>query len=154
MEKHTSPQVEAQMLIRRPVETVFQAFVDPAVTTNFWFTGSSGKLEAGRDVVWEWKMYGVSANVRVKELAPNRKISIEWGDPVTTVEFEFSPLSEDTTYVVIRNYGFPQTGEALIREIGDNTGGFTTVLDGAKAYLEHGIRLNLIADKFPAGHGD
>ncbi|SJN17484.1 hypothetical protein FM120_00535 [Sphingobacterium faecium PCAi_F2.5] len=31
----------------------------------------------------------------------------------------------------------------------DSTGGFTTVLDGCKAYLEHGIDLNLIADKFP-----
>gem|GEM_PF-6143995 len=27
--------------------------------------------------------------------------------------------------------------------------GFTTVLDGLKAYLEHNLQLNLIADKFP-----
>jgi len=31
----------------------------------------------------------------------------------------------------------------------NNTGGFTTVLDGLKAYLEHHIKLNLVADKFP-----
>jgi hypothetical protein len=30
-----------------------------------------------------------------------------------------------------------------------NTGGFTTVLDGLKAYLEYGIELNLVKDKFP-----
>lgn len=30
----------------------------------------------------------------------------------------------------------------------DTTGGFTTVLDGLKAYLEHGIKLNLVEDKF------
>lgn len=28
-------------------------------------------------------------------------------------------------------------------------GGFTTVLDGLKAYLEHKIILNLTTDKFP-----
>jgi len=30
-------------------------------------------------------------------------------------------------------------------------GGFTTVLDGAKAWLEHNIHLNLITDKYPKG---
>jgi len=51
--------------------------------------------------------------------------------------------------VVIKNYGFNQTREDLIEAINDNTGGFTTVLDGLKAYLEHNIKLNLVADKFP-----
>jgi hypothetical protein len=32
------------MLIRRPVEEVFNAFVDPTVTTRFWFSRSSGQL--------------------------------------------------------------------------------------------------------------
>jgi len=64
------------------------------------------------------------------------------------VDFEFSELSEETTYVVIKNYGFHQTGDDLIEAIKNNTGGFTTVLDGLKAYLEFGIELNLIKDKF------
>ena len=51
--------------------------------------------------------------------------------------------------MVIKNYGFHQTGAELIQAIKDNTGGFTTVLDGLKAYLEHGIQLNLVGDKFP-----
>jgi len=33
----------------------------------------------------------------------------------------------------------------------DSAGGFTTVLDGAKAWLEYNINLNLIGDKFPKG---
>ena len=32
-----SPVARATMLIRRPVEEVFNAFVDPTVTTRFWF---------------------------------------------------------------------------------------------------------------------
>ena len=51
--------VKAEMLIRRPVAEVFEAFVDPAVTTKFWFTKSSGRLEAGKRVRWDWEMYGV-----------------------------------------------------------------------------------------------
>ena len=141
--------VETQMLIRKPAEKVFQAFIDPAITTNFWFTKSSGTLEIGKTVFWEWEMYNVSNKVFIKDIVSNKKISIEWGDPATMVDFEFNALTNDTTYVVIKNYGFDLTGDKLIQAINDNTGGFTTVLDGLKAYLEHNLKLNLIADKFP-----
>lgn len=150
------PIVETQMLIRKPVETVFQAFIDPEITTNFWFTKSSGQLEAGKATTWEWEMYGVSTNVFVKDIIPNKKISTEWGEPATTVDYEFTALTDETTYVVIKNYDFIETGNDLLQAIKDSTGGFTTVLDGLKAYLEHNIRLNLIADKYPkevSNHG-
>jgi uncharacterized protein YndB with AHSA1/START domain len=148
--------VETQMLIRKPVSQVFQAFIDPAITTNFWFTKSSGNLEVGKTVKWEREMYGVATNVLTKEIIPNQLISTEWGDPATTVDYGFTALTDDTTYVVIKNYGFKATGDDLIQAVKDNTGGFTTVLDGLKAYLEHNIRLNLIGDKFPkevSNHG-
>jgi len=32
-----------------------------------------------------------------------------------------------------------------------STGGFTIVLAGLKALLEHNIQLNLVADRFPKG---
>jgi uncharacterized protein YndB with AHSA1/START domain len=137
------------MMIRKPAATVFKAFIDPSITTHFWFSKSSGKLEAGKTVTWEWEMYNVSTKVFVKEILENEKITIEWGSPVTTVEFNFIALSDEKTYAVIKNYGFDLSGEKLIDAIKDNTGGFTTVLDGLKAYLEHNIELRLIEDKFP-----
>lgn len=142
------PIVETQMLIRKPVDVVFNAFIDPEVTTQFWFTKSSGKLEAGKTIVWEWEMYNASTQVVVKEVVPNKLISTEWDDPATNVDYIFTAIGEEATYVVIKNYGFDLTGEDLIAAIKDNTGGFTTVLDGLKAFLEHNIRLNLVADKF------
>ena len=146
---NNSPIVEANMMIRKPVGEVFQAFIDPAITTNFWFTRSSGKLAVGKTIKWEWEMYDYSANVVVTDIIENQKITIEWNDPVTTVEYIFTALSENTTYVTIKNYGFTQKGDDLIKAVKDNTGGFTTVLDGLKAYLEHNIKLNLVADKYP-----
>ncbi len=89
-------------------------------------------------------MCGISTKVLVKEIVLNKKILIEWGNPATTVHFEFIPLKDDRTYVVIKNYGFKETGDDVIEVIENNTGGFTTVLDGLKAYLEHGINLNFI----------
>jgi len=45
------------MMIRKPVEEVFQAFTDPSLTTKFWFTRASGPLELGATVTWHWDMY-------------------------------------------------------------------------------------------------
>lgn len=140
--------VEAQMLIRKPIEDVFQAFINPEITTHFWFTKSTGKLEEGKAVTWEWEMYGVQSEVKVHQIIANQLIKTEWGDPASNVDYEFREM-EKGTLVVIKSYGFTQKGEDLLRVINDNTGGFTTVLDGCKAYLEHGIKLNLIEDKFP-----
>jgi len=143
--------VKCQMMIRKPANEVFNAFIDPSVTTHFWFTKSSGKLGKGKTVKWEWEweMYGHSTEVHVKEIVEPKKIAIEWDKPSTFVDFEFEALAENQTYVTITNYGSNNTGDKLIESIKDNTGGFTTVLDGLKAYLEHGINLNLIADKYP-----
>lgn len=142
--------VEVQMLIRRPVAEVFNAMIDPAVTTNFWFTKSNGKLEEGKTVKWDWEMYGASANVDVKWVVENELIAFYWGEPKEAVDFIFKKSADgSSTYVVVKNYGFQQTGDELISKLIDTTGGFTTVLDGMKAWLEHGIHLNLIRDKYP-----
>jgi hypothetical protein len=38
-----------------------------------------------------------------------------------------------------------------VQQVTDSTGGFTLVLAGLKALLEHNIQLNLVGDRFPAG---
>ncbi|KAF0818165.1 Ligand-binding SRPBCC domain protein family [Bacillus sp. ZZV12-4809] len=56
---------KVEMLIRKPVHEVFEAFIDPSITTKFWFTKSSGRLEEGKRFRWDWKMYGVSKRLRL-----------------------------------------------------------------------------------------
>lgn len=65
MALQTPPAARTHMLIRRPVATVFEAFVDPAITSRFWFSRGSARLQAGCTVTWHWDMYGVSAEVSV-----------------------------------------------------------------------------------------
>jgi len=43
---------KAEMLIRKGIEEVFDAFINPEITTKIWFTKSSGKLETGKHVEW------------------------------------------------------------------------------------------------------
>ena len=147
-----NPTVQTQMLVRRPVDEVFNAFVDPAVTTRFWFTRSSGKLEPGAKVTWEWEMYGVSADVHVKAIEQPSWILIEWDEPATAVEWKFTSRGADKTLVQITNTGFQGTEEQVVAMALDSMGGFSLVLAALKAWLEHGIALNLVADRDPEHH--
>jgi uncharacterized protein YndB with AHSA1/START domain len=138
-----------------PVADVFEAVVDPEVTTRFWFTRSTGKLEAGKRVRWDWEMYGQSADVDVEAVEENERILMRWpayeSGGQTTVEWTFTPHSDDMTFVTVANTGFSGDQEAIAKQAIGATEGFTLVLAGMKALLEHGIELNLVRDRFPEG---
>ena len=137
------------MLIRRPVAEVFEAFVDPAITSRFWFTRGSARLTEGAVVTWHWDMYGVSATVAVKAVEHNRRILIEWPTPV---EWVFTARSDDTTLVSIAASGFVGSDDERVARAIDSMGGFSYLLAGCKAFLEHGVELNLVADHHPDAH--
>jgi len=141
------------MLIRRPVTDVFEAIINPEITTQFWFTRSSGRLDAGQPVRWDWQMYDVSVQVTPKTIEPHRRIVIEWPgySGPTTVEWRFAPLQDGTTFVRVSESGFVGTGDQLVKYVADSTQGFTLMLAGLKALLEHGVRLNLTGDRYPKG---
>ena len=141
--------IETQMLIRKSINIVFNAFVDPLITQHFWFSASSGYLEEGKTVQWTWQKYNAVAEVDVLNIKENQLIQLQWGEPKTQVDFIFEQISPMETYVRIKNSKIPLQGQALIDFIIDSTGGFTTVLDAAKIYLEHGLQSNLVEDKFP-----
>lgn len=154
LQLRTMPVAKAEMLIRKPVSEVFRAFIDPAITTRFWFTRSSGKLEPGKQVQWDWEMYDVSAQVAVKAIEANRRILIEWladGEHPTTVEWVFTSHGDDATFVSITEAGFVGEADELVSQAINSTEGFTLALAGLKALLEHNVTLNLVADRFPAG---
>jgi uncharacterized protein YndB with AHSA1/START domain len=142
---------KTEMLIRRPVAEVFEAFINPDITSKFWFTKSSGRLETGRQIRWEWEMYNASTDVNVRAIEPNKRILIEWGetDARTTVEWIFTVRPDNTTFVSITNSGFQGNQEEIAKQAIDATEGFTFLLAGLKAFLEHNINLNLVADRFP-----
>jgi uncharacterized protein YndB with AHSA1/START domain len=147
-----APVAKAEMMIRKPVDQVFNALIDPAVTSQFWFTRSSGKLEQGKRIRWDWDMYGVGTDVDVKEIEPNKRILIEWDSYVgrTPVEWEFTARPDNTTMVAVSNYGFE--GDDIVQQAIESTQGFTFMLAGLKALVEHGVRLEFVADKRPDAH--
>jgi uncharacterized protein YndB with AHSA1/START domain len=96
-------------------------------------------------------MYDVSAPVTAKLIEPNKRILIEWPgySGPATVEWTFAPQENGATFVSITEAGFTGNGDELVKQVTNSTQGFTLVLAGLKALLEHKIRLNLVADRYP-----
>jgi uncharacterized protein YndB with AHSA1/START domain len=98
-------------------------------------------------------MYDFSLQISVKTVEKNRRIVVEWpayGAP-TTIEWVFTARRDNTTFVSVTNSGF--AGENVEQQAIDATEGFAFLLAGAKALLEHNVRLNLVQDRFPDGIG-
>jgi uncharacterized protein YndB with AHSA1/START domain len=148
-----APIAKAEMLIRKPIAEVFEAFINPEITCKFWFTKSTGRLDTGMHLVWTWEMYDISIEVDVKEIELNRRIVVEWGNrgSMTTVEWIFTLYETDKTYVTITNSGFQGDGDKVVNDALDSKGGFTWVLAGLKALMDHNLELNAIADAYPKG---
>jgi uncharacterized protein YndB with AHSA1/START domain len=144
-------EAKAEMLVRRPVGDVFEAFMDPGITAQFWFSKGSDRLEVGRTVRWDWEMYNFSTTALVKAIEENRRILVDWAvyAQPTEIEWIFTARPDQTTYVSVVNRGFAGEEAQVVRNALDSTEGFAFVLAGLKAYLEHGIRLKLVDDKFP-----
>jgi uncharacterized protein YndB with AHSA1/START domain len=98
-------------------------------------------------------MYDVSIEVTPKTIEPNRRILVEWPgySGPTLVEWTFTAYTDATTFVTVTESGFTGTGDELVKFVADSTQGFSLMLAGLKALLEHDVRLNLVQDRFPQG---
>jgi uncharacterized protein YndB with AHSA1/START domain len=142
---------KTQMMIRRPIDEVFEALIDPRIASRYWFSKGSARLEAGTHVRWDWEMYGVSADVDVQAIEENKRILVEWNpENPSFVEFLFQSLASDRTLVSVRNWGFRGDSDTVVAAAVNSAAGFSFVLAAMKAFLEHHINLNLVADHDPA----
>jgi uncharacterized protein YndB with AHSA1/START domain len=140
------------MLIRKPVAEVFEAFIDPEITAQFWFSRGSGRLDAGKPVEWFWDDYNVSSEVTAHAIIKDKLIFFTWPGPggmVTTVNLIFTPRGTNATFVSVEERGWDAGAKGLIDIIVGQTEGWTLVLAGLKAFMEHDIHLKLVADHNP-----
>lgn len=148
----SQPVAKASMLIRKPVPEVFEAFVNPDITSQFWFSRGSGRLDTSKPVTWYWDDYNVSAEISCHAIIKDKLIFFTWpapGDVVTTVELTFSRRGNNATFVSVEEKGWLAGDRKVVEIVVGQTEGWTLVLSGLKAWLEHGIHLNVVADHNP-----
>ena len=113
-------------------------------------------METGKEVTWDWEMYHFSVSVKVKGVEQNARIVVEWPayGALALIEWIFKPRADATTFVSVTNQGFPGDESEAVQNALDSTEGFAFVLAGAKAFLEHKVRLNLVPGRLPDGIGE
>jgi uncharacterized protein YndB with AHSA1/START domain len=140
--------VHVRERILRPVQRVFAAVVDPEEMTHYFISKGSGRLEAGKDITWEFADVGTSVKIHVLEVIADERIvyqSKALGDLIRTT-IRFKADGADATVVTITDSSFPLTDEGVKRALGQNAG-WTYTLCALKAYLQFGVNLRAGLDK-------
>ena len=142
---------KAAIIVRRPPTDVFDAFADPRSMSRFWFTRRDDGLEQGESIL----LYvgaghdAFSFEARVIELSRPDKLVIDWGtgDEYTRVSWSFAETDNGDTILAVEESGFTGSDDEIIARALDSTGGFNQVVVAAKALVEHGVAMNLVADR-------
>jgi uncharacterized protein YndB with AHSA1/START domain len=131
--------------IAKPVGEVFDAVYNPKKLSGYFTTGgSSGPLDEGMTVTWDFADFPGAFPVRVRKVERNRLIELEWkaadGDYDTEVRMEFEPLGRDATLVRIAESGWQRTPKGLESSYG-NCMGWSQMLCCLKVFVEQGTNL-------------
>lgn len=139
--------------IAKPVETVFEAVVNPDHLSHFFTTGGAqGRLETGATVTWDFADFPGAFPVTVEKVVPNKQIILHWGaaDDApegeefvphdTKVTMDFEQLDDGRTLVTITEEGWNETPKGLKASYG-NCEGWTGMFWAMKVWLEHGIEM-------------
>ena len=142
---------KARIRIQRPPAEVFAAFADAEKMSKFWFTRRDNGLAEGETSTW---CLGAGPDayafdVHVREVREPEKIVIEWeglDGRLTAVAWKFEATGDGDTILTIEETGFTGDNDSIVAKVVDSTCGFNQVIIAAKAYIEHGIALNVVAD--------
>ncbi len=141
---------KAQILVRRPIEEVFNAIVDPTVMSKFWFWRTDVGLSEGTTSTWFVgdATGAIEIEVRVKLLEHPNRLEMEWGHGTqfTNVVWTFFEHEPNVTRLVVEERGFAGSRDEIFAQALDSTAGFNQVVVALKALLEHGSIVNVVAD--------
>jgi uncharacterized protein YndB with AHSA1/START domain len=136
MEKLTA---KAQISIQKPIDLVFETILDPEQMKNYFISKSSGRMEKGKEIEWEFPEFEGSFPVKIIEVIPTEYISFEW-DPHSLVEIYVEQYSKGNTSIKVTETGYQMDEDGLKWVIGQ-TEGWANFLACMKAWLEYKVHL-------------
>jgi uncharacterized protein YndB with AHSA1/START domain len=139
---------QVQTKIQKAIEEVFDAVHSPDKLSGYFTNGgASAPLHEGTTVEWAFADNPGDEKfkfpVTVHKVIPNELIVLEWQgakDHNTTVEMSFEKTGPDETLVKISETGWRESQGDLDSAFG-SCGGWSHMIFGLKAYVEHGIDL-------------
>lgn len=133
-------QVHTKFKIMKPAHEVFNAFIEPELMANFWFSSASEKMEEGKTITWRYEEYNAEVELTVVELQEDQKIVFKWGpaEEEHTVSITLNELDETSTIIEVNESGWNENDPDLINNLLGNKEGWVYMLTCLKGYLENG----------------
>src|SRR5258706_13359455 len=137
-------EIKVGLKMQKPPHEVFEAIVDPSKMSNYFISKSTGRMEQGKTVTWQFPEFDMQFPVRIHEVQPDKFISYSWdnaedGTP-TAIEITLKPMENNETFVSITEKS-RDNDEQGIKWLKGNTEGWANFLACLKAYMEYGINL-------------
>ncbi|MBX2923761.1 MAG: SRPBCC domain-containing protein [Chitinophagaceae bacterium] len=130
---------KAALQIQKPINEVFEAIVNPEKMTKYFISESSGRMESGKELTWEFGDFPGKFPVKVIEVQPDKSVSFVW-DEETVVNIILKEQPGKSTVVKVTE-GEKELNDDNLEWCVGNTFGWGNFLDCMKAYLEYGINL-------------
>lgn len=132
---------EVQAKVKKPIEEVFDAVYNSKKLSSYFTTGgTSGPLDVGKEVKWDFHDFPGAFPVRVKQTIKNERIVFEWDNSEgnsNKVEIKFESLDEHSTLVRIKESGWKNQTQKSLEESYSHCQGWMQMLCCLKVYLEY-----------------
>ncbi len=136
-------EVQARLQIAKPVHEVFEAIIDPQKMSNYFIEKSSGRMEAGKELMWKFPEFEMQVPVKVEKIEKDKYVSYYWEGvegKQLLVEMTLTAKASDKTLMTITEKSM-ENDEMGLKWLKSNTEGWANFLACMKAYLEYGINL-------------
>lgn len=136
-------QIKTALQISEPPQEVFEAIVNPTKMSNYFISTSTGRMEEGKTLEWQFPEFEEWVAIKVVEVIPGEYISFQWEgakDNTLLVEMTLLEISGGSTLLRITE-GKMENDEAGLKWLAQNTEGWANFLASLKAYLEYDINL-------------
>ena len=138
----TALTAKATIQIQQPADQVFEAIVAGEIMKNYFIASSTGRLEEGKTVEWNFPEFPEKFPVTASTITPGTYISFDWsgGTEGMLVEIFLETQANNSTVVRVVEHKAENNEEGIAWVIGQ-TEGWANFLACMKAWLEHGIHL-------------
>jgi uncharacterized protein YndB with AHSA1/START domain len=136
-------EIKAAIEIQKPATVIFEAITDPAQMSHYFISQSTGIMEEGKQLVWNFPEFDIDVPVRVGKIVQNQYLSFYWmsdNQQELLVEISLTSRENNSTVVTVTEKGM-NNDETGINWLKGNTEGWANFLACLKAYLEYGINL-------------
>lgn len=135
-------EIEVAMQIQKPVHLVFDAIINPDTMSYYFISKSSGMMEEGSELIWNFPEFEMDYPVRVGKIIKDEYISFYWlvDEIELLVEMTLTERENNSTLVNITEKSRDNDLKGL-KWLSHNSFGWANFLTCLKGYLEYRIKL-------------